>query len=369
MGKKVGKKQRVTREEDKIREKALEQDYQDKCNALACRLKDHRNLLELILQLTCCNGEDLCNSTLCQELKERHAHSITLIKFLLEKVGTTLDVLPKQTQVSLHEMLCTDEKLRAKLEKSFQFGKKRKWKSYKAAHLNFSPAAQGEDSSSGEEFYQMFVHGIKDERPLVLMLKQGDLGQALRDVVQEKCPKLPSSFILLHQGRKISLGHTLREQGLTQDCNIHVHFALYGGMEKEKQDSTLANGRERINKGPQKWKKAEVVKWINEVCEMYEIDEGDVSKLKTLSGAGLNQLDRQDWIERSPNQGDFFFKLWIKLTKTSQETDVSDITKSPLPHQESRVGEKFRFCSLSFPIVPSVFKYLGAKGTHVNLVL
>lgn len=72
-----------------------------------------------------------------------------------------------------------------------------------------------------------------------------------------------------------------------------------------------------------------MVKWINEVCEMYEIDEGDVSKLKTLSGAGLNQLDRQDWIERSPNQGDFFFKLWIKLTKTSQETDVSDITKSP----------------------------------------
>lgn len=49
----------------------------------------------------------------------------------------------------------------------------------------------------------MFVHGIKDERPLVLMLKQGDLGQALRDVVQEKCPKLPSSFILLHQGRKV----------------------------------------------------------------------------------------------------------------------------------------------------------------------
>lgn len=51
----------------------------------------------------------------------------------------------------------------------------------------------------------MFVHGIKDDRPLVLMLKKDELGQALRDNVQEKCPKLPSSFILLHQGRKVLL--------------------------------------------------------------------------------------------------------------------------------------------------------------------
>lgn len=49
----------------------------------------------------------------------------------------------------------------------------------------------------------MFVHGIKDDRPLVLMLKKDELGQALRDNVREKCPKLPSSFILLHQGRKV----------------------------------------------------------------------------------------------------------------------------------------------------------------------
>ena len=54
-----------------------------------------------------------------------------------------------------------------------------------------------------ENFYQIFVHGIKDDRPLVLMLKKDNPGQALRDIVQEKCPKLPSSFILLHQGRKV----------------------------------------------------------------------------------------------------------------------------------------------------------------------
>lgn len=56
-----------------------------------------------------------------------------------------------------------------------------------------------------ENFYQMFVHGIKDDRPLVLMLNKDELGQALRDNVQRRCPKLPSSFILLHQGRKVLL--------------------------------------------------------------------------------------------------------------------------------------------------------------------
>ena len=29
---------------------------------------------------------------------------------------------------------------------------------------------------------------------------------------------------------QISDEHTLREQGFTQDCNIHVHFSLYGGI-------------------------------------------------------------------------------------------------------------------------------------------
>ena len=80
---------------------------------------------------------------------------------------------------------------------------------------------------------------------------------------------------------------------------------------------------------PRKWKKVQVITWINEVCEIYEIDEADVSKLKTLSGAGLNQLERQDWIERSPNQGDLFFNLWSKLMKNAQEADVSNTAKSP----------------------------------------
>ena len=72
-----------------------------------------------------------------------------------------------------------------------------------------------------------------------------------------------------------------------------------------------------------------MVAWINEVCEMYEIEEADVSKLKTISAAGLNELERQDWIERSPNQGDLFYKLWVKLMKNSEEDDARDTAKSP----------------------------------------
>lgn len=50
----------------------------------------------------------------------------------------------------------------------------------------------------------MFVHGIKEDGPLVLMLKKDELGLALREAVQKKCPQLPSSFILLHRGRKVT---------------------------------------------------------------------------------------------------------------------------------------------------------------------
>lgn len=39
-----------------------------------------------------------------------------------------------------------------------------------------------------------------------------------------------SSCLMVFVGQlQISVGHTLKEQGLTQDCNIHVHFGLYGG--------------------------------------------------------------------------------------------------------------------------------------------
>lgn len=56
----------------------------------------------------------------------------------------------------------------------------------------------------GAVLYQIFVHGIKHDAPLVLMLKQDDLGQTLWNMVMKKCPyKISSSFILLHQGRKV----------------------------------------------------------------------------------------------------------------------------------------------------------------------
>ena len=49
----------------------------------------------------------------------------------------------------------------------------------------------------------MFVHGVKPGQPLVLMVKQDKIGQALKDSVLKKCPSIPSSFILMHQGRKV----------------------------------------------------------------------------------------------------------------------------------------------------------------------
>lgn len=84
-----------------------------------------------------------------------------------------------------------------------------------------------------------------------------------------------------------------------------------------------------LHVAPQKWKKAQVVKWIYNVCEQFEIEKEDVSKLTTLSGAGLMKLKRQDWLERCPAQGDLFFNLWAELLEQSAWERGSDATQSP----------------------------------------
>ena len=72
-----------------------------------------------------------------------------------------------------------------------------------------------------------------------------------------------------------------------------------------------------------------MVKWVYNVCEQFEIEKEDVSKLTTLSGAGLMKLKRQDWLERCPAQGDLFFNLWTELLEQSAWERGSDATKSP----------------------------------------
>lgn len=54
-----------------------------------------------------------------------------------------------------------------------------------------------------EEFFQMFVHGVTEDRPLVLTLWQDETGRALKEAVLKQCPSLPSYFILLFRGRKV----------------------------------------------------------------------------------------------------------------------------------------------------------------------
>ena len=54
-----------------------------------------------------------------------------------------------------------------------------------------------------EEFFQIFVHDVKEDMPLVLTLWQDEPGRALREAVLKQCPSLPSYFILLSRGRKV----------------------------------------------------------------------------------------------------------------------------------------------------------------------
>ena len=83
--------------------------------------------------------------------------------------------------------------------------------------------------------------------------------------------------------------------------------------------------------GPQDWNKDRVIKWIDEICDMYEIDPDDVSYLKTLLGQGLMELKRKDWIGRSPKQGDLLYNLWQELPKTSAMVKTGENTKKSPP--------------------------------------
>lgn len=89
-----------------------------------------------------------------------------------------------------------------------------------------------------------------------------------------------------------------------------------------------------------------MVQWIDDVCEEYEIEKDEVSALKTLSGAGLMKLTRQDWKERSPIQGDLLFNLWTELLQKTQESGV-DTTKSPPNSPRKGKLTLLRFCSIS----------------------
>ena len=82
---------------------------------------------------------------------------------------------------------------------------------------------------------------------------------------------------------------------------------------------------------PQTWTKGQVAKWITEVCDLFGINEAEVSMLKTLSGAELNNLRPKDWKERSPKRGDMLLNLWNTRMETSQPRQrvADDTSKTP----------------------------------------
>ena len=89
-------------------------------------------------------------------------------------------------------------------------------------------------------------------------------------------------------------------------------------------------------KNPAQWKKSQVVQWFKSMCDKYEIDEEDISGLMMLNGEGLNELkDKDDWIRRSPKQGDLMYNLWRKLNAEflKQET-LSPLTDEKVDSHE-----------------------------------
>ncbi|XP_028397256.1 uncharacterized protein LOC114521065 isoform X2 [Dendronephthya gigantea] len=107
----------------------------------------------------------------------------------------------------------------------------------------------------------------------------------------------------------------------------------------DNEDSSRENmvGNSSENSGnwkPERWTKAEVVKWIDSICDEYEIEKEEVVDLKRSNGKGLDLLKKEDWLRRSPTQGDMLYELWKQL-----KTEGSNSPKQPdivFPEEKER---------------------------------
>lgn len=72
------------------------------------------------------------------------------------------------------------------------------------------------------------------------------------------------------------------------------------------------------------WSKQQVANWVSLKCKECEIDENEVSKLKSLNGKGLDRLSKESWIGRSKNCGDLFFDMWQELKQTKSIGGITD---------------------------------------------
>ena len=77
-----------------------------------------------------------------------------------------------------------------------------------------------------------------------------------------------------------------------------------------------------------------MAKWITDVCVACAIDEAEVTILKTLSGAELTNLSREDWTERSPSEGDILFTMWRRRLRPP----MTDGTSKTVPQASTTNG-------------------------------
>lgn len=83
-----------------------------------------------------------------------------------------------------------------------------------------------------------------------------------------------------------------------------------------------------FTESPEMWTKQQVGNWVSDKCKEFEIDENEVSKLKSQNGKGLDRLSKEDWIRRSENHGDLFFDLWQELKQnTTEAKDKEEVGK------------------------------------------
>ncbi|XP_028400085.1 uncharacterized protein LOC114523387 [Dendronephthya gigantea] len=212
-------------------------------------------------------------------------------------------------------------------------GKEKSWsfeRSYQPLKANITCASKERSRPTGIFKSQIFIRRSNSQIQPVNI----DLFSTGRDLLQVLTEELGDieAYNVVFGTNKVDLEKTLFQQEIYHGTTVDLNIRLQGGMYKKKKSAKKHKRKKNtqppteiphVTDSPALWTKQQVADWVSMKCVEYDINESEVLKLKTLNGKGLDELSKEDWIRRSENQGDLFFKLWQRL-KSNSSPEVAD---------------------------------------------
>ncbi|CAB4032850.1 uncharacterized protein LOC111347295 isoform X2, partial [Paramuricea clavata] len=197
---------------------------------------------------------------------------------------------------------------------------------------------------SGSYKSQIFARKSKSQiQPISIDLFSS--GRDLLQVLAEGLGEDINTYNVTLGTKQIDLDKSLFDQEIYHGTTVDLNLRLQGGMHRRKNPAKKTKKKKDNQKAaeilntesPEMWSKQQVASWVSDKCTEYEIDEEEVSKLKSQNGKGLDRLSKEDWIRRSENHGDLFFDLWGELKRTTLTVEITD---------KKEIGRHIRYSSI-----------------------